>query len=400
MQMKTEHPEVLVIGLGAMGSATAYQLAKLGGKVLGIDQYTPPHTHGSTHGETRITREAIGEGAQFVPLARRSHQLWREIEAQTAQTLFTACGGLILAREGRRSQLHAQSDFLGNTIRAAEAFGISHQRLNVNEIAARFPQFVLKGDECGYFEPGAGYLSPEACVRAQLSLAIEHGADLRFGEKVHRVANVDGRTIVETDRMRYAAGTTIVSAGPWIPQLLPTFATMLTVRRQVLYWFERETPSDISCSYLPKDFPVFIWHWGEGADDVFYGFPQIDTTGAIKVATEQHVSSTTPDAVERDVSAAEIAKMYAKHISGKLRGVGPHSVKAATCLYTNVADASFIIDRLPTAQDTIIISACSGHGFKHSAAIGEAVAEMATTGGTPAVLQPFALIATPKRMGG
>ena len=390
--MKTEHPEVLVIGLGAMGSATVYQLAKLGVKVLGIDQYTPPHIHGSTHGETRITREAIGEGAQFVPLARRSHQLWREIEAQTAQTLFTACGGLILAREGQRSQLHAQSDFLGNTIRAAEAFGISHQRLNANEIAARFPQFVLKGDECGYFEPGAGYLSPEACVRAQLSLAIEHGADLRCGEKVHRVANVEGRTIVETDRARYAAGTTIVAAGPWMLQLLPTFAKKLTVRRQVLYWFERTMPLDVACSYLPQDFPVFIWHWGDGADDVFYGFPQIDASGTIKVATEQHVSSTTPDVVERDIKEAEIAAMYATHISGKLRGVGPHSVKATTCLYTDTADANFIIGRLPTAQDTIVISACSGHGFKHSAAIGEAVAQMAAAGGTPAMLQPFSVM--------
>ena len=229
-------------------------------------------------------------------------------------------------------------------------------------------------------------------MRAQLSLAIEHGADLRCGEKVHRVANVEGRTIVETDRARYAAGTTIVAAGPWMLQLLPTFAKKLTVRRQVLYWFERTMPLDVACSYLPQDFPVFIWHWGDGADDVFYGFPQIDASGTIKVATEQHVSSTTPDVVERDVKEAEIAAMYATHISGKLRGVGPHSVKATTCLYTDTADANFIIGRLPNAQDTIVISACSGHGFKHSAAIGEAVAQMAAAGGTPAMLQPFSVM--------
>ena len=98
--MKTEHPEVLVIGLGAMGSAVVYQLAKLGVKIIGIDQFTPPHAYGSTHGETRITRQAIGEGSQFVPLAMRSHQLWREIEAESGQILLTACGGLIMARNG------------------------------------------------------------------------------------------------------------------------------------------------------------------------------------------------------------------------------------------------------------------------------------------------------------
>ncbi|MCY7388720.1 MAG: N-methyl-L-tryptophan oxidase [Burkholderiales bacterium] len=386
--MKTEYPDVLVIGLGAMGSATVYQLAKLGVKVVGIDQYTPPHTHGSTHGETRITREAIGEGARFVPLAIRSHQLWREIESQTGQVLLTACGGLILARAGQGSALHGQSDFLGATIRAAEAFGISHQRLDATEIAARFPQFVLRGDECGYFEPGAGYLKPEECVRAQLSLARQHGADLRFGEAVRSVTHLHGKTIVESDRIRYAPGKTIIAAGPWAPQLLPDLKGTLTVRRQVLYWFKRDAVS--AHSYLTKDFPIFIWHWGSGADDVFYGFPQMDDSGAIKVATEQQQFSTTPETVQRDVSVAEIAAMHARHIAGKLRGISAHNTKAQTCLYTDTPGANFIIDTLPNMADAIVISACSGHGFKHAAAVGEAVAQMATSGTKPEVLLPFA----------
>lgn len=391
--MKTDHPDVLVIGLGAMGSATVYQLAKLGVKVIGLDQYTPPHPHGSTHGETRITREAIGEGAQFVPLAMRSHQLWREIEAQTGQTLLTTCGGLIIARAGQMSRLHEQSDFLGSTIRAAETFGIPHERLNANEIAARFPQFALRGDECGYFEPGAGYLEPEACVRAQLSLATQHGADFRFGEKVHSVTHACGQTIVDTDRARYTAGVTIVSAGPWVPQLLPTLAPVLTVRRQVMYWFERELTLRNTYSYGPRDFPIFIWHWGNGPDDVFYGFPQLAGATTIKVATEQHRTTTTPEAVRRDIAEVEITTMHARHIEGKLRGIDARCAKAVACLYTSAADANFIVDRLPGAPDTIVVSACSGHGFKHSAALGEAVATMATSGVRPAVLQPFALVA-------
>jgi sarcosine oxidase len=390
--MKTETPDALVIGLGAMGSATAYQLAKRGAKVVGVDRFAPPHAHGSTHGETRITREAIGEGAQFVPLAMRSHKLWREIEGETGETLLTTCGGLVIARTGQQSWMHEQRDFFGNTVRAAQTFGIAHERLSANEIAARFPQFALQGDECGYFEPGAGYLAPEACVRAQLSLAARHGAELHTGETVQTVTHANGQTTVETDRARYRSGVTIVCAGPWMPQLLPRMAASLAVRRQVLYWFER-VPTDTAIA-SSREKPIFIWHWGDGADDVFYGFPEIDNGGAIKVATEQCETSTTPETVNREVTKDEIAAMHARHVAGRLRGVSARCAKAVTCLYTSTQGANFIIDRLPDAPDTIVVSACSGHGFKHSAAIGEAVATMAMTDDVyevPDVLKPFAL---------
>ncbi len=401
--LKTVTPEVLVIGLGAMGSAIAYQLAQRGVKVLGIDQFTPPHAYGSTHGETRITREAIGEGLQFVPLAMRSHQLWREIEQELVfeighkknESLLTTCGGLVMAREGRASHMHHQRDFLGNTFRAAEAFNIAHERLQVDEIEKRFPQFILRGDETAYFEPGAGYLAPEACVRSQLALAARHGADLQYGETVRRVTIVNGKTIVDTDRARYSPGITIVAAGPWVPQLLPSITTSLQVRRQVLYWFARDvsgTPVPSSMpSYQTGKFPIFIWHWASGVDDVFYGFPQFDGSSAIKLASEQVEQSTTPDSVNREVSVSEISAMYETHIAGRLRGISARCTKAVTCLYTNAPLANFIIDRHPNAADTIVVSACSGHGFKHSAAIGEAVAMMAMSGATPKVLKPFAM---------
>ena len=389
--MKTEHPEVLVIGLGAMGSAVVYQLAKQGVKVIGIDQFIPPHVYGSTHGETRITRQAIGEGAQFVPLAMRSHQLWPEIAAESGQDLLTTCGGLIMARNGSASRMHEQQDFLGSTIRAAKEFSIPHEQLDASAIASRFPQFILQGDEIGYFEPGAGYLAPEACVAAQLMLAARLGADIRLGETVHRIAQVGGKTIVETDRGRFAAGATVITAGPWLPKLVPAFAERVTVRRQVLYWFATETQPAAMLSSKRPDTPIFIWHWGDGTNDVFYGFPNVGGSGSIKVATEQHTVSTTPDAVERRVSEDEIADMYSQHVAGRLRGVGPHCVKTATCLYTNAPGANFIINRHPDMPDTIVVSACSGHGFKHSAAIGEAVATMAVSRQTPAVLLPFAL---------
>ncbi len=391
--MNTSTPDFLVIGLGAMGSAISYQLAKQGAQVVGIDQFAPPHTHGSTHGESRITRLAIGEGRQFVPLAIRSHQLWREIEQQTGESLLHTCGGIVITPAGQANHLHEQVDFLGNTIAAAKQYGIAHERLNTNEITARFPQFILAGNEAAYFEPSAGYLKPETCVHAQLQLAGQYGALLQIGETVQNIRHISGQTVVETNRGRYAAGTTIVAAGAWAPQLLPTINSKLTVRRQVLFWFEL----DGSTSYAPEDFPVFIWLWGSGANDAFYGFPAIDTDGrvrAIKVAAEQNEFETTADATNRQVSPDEIADMFHRHVAGKLRGVAGRCVRTATCLYTSTPTANFIIDRLPHAADTIVVSACSGHGFKHSAAIGEAVAQWAMSNQTPEVLRAFALPVT------
>jgi sarcosine oxidase len=385
--MKTETPDVLVIGLGAMGAATVYQLAKRGINVVGLDRFTPPHTFGSTHGETRITRQAIGEGAQFVPLALRSHALWREIEAETGADLFNQCGGIFIAGDGAASHMHGQADFLGNTFRAAEAFGITHERLNAAQIAARFPQFLLQGDEIAYFEPGAGFVLPEACVQAQLQLAQRHGATLQFGEVVRRIGAAAGHTLVETTHTRYQAGTTIVCAGPWMPQLLPSLASRVMVQRQVLHWF----PVADDVSYQPSSCPIYIWHWGGGPEDVFYGFPQAGAERIVKVATEQTQHVSLPDEVERNVSAAESSAMFQKHIERRLRGVGGNAVRAATCLYTSTTNANFIIDRLPDQSDTIVVSACSGHGFKHSAAIGEAVAMMVVNREPPAVLQPFGL---------
>ncbi len=389
--MSTLRPEVLVVGLGAMGSATLYQLARRDVDVVGIDQYSPPHTLGSTHGETRITREAVGEGAAFVPLAMRSHLLWREIERESGRHLFRQCGGLILARAGQQSPMHEQRDFLGNTIKLAGQFGIAHELLDAAAMQIRFPQMQLTGDEKGYFEPGAGYLLPEACVSAQLELAKLHGAHVHLGERVRSVIPDGDGAIIETEQARYAPNITIVCAGPWLPQLLRNEITgHLSVRRQVMHWFAngQARQYQYQYQYAAENLPIFIWHWGSGSNDVFYGFPDIG--GGVKVATEQMIESTTAETVARDVDPAESAAMFATHVSGRLLGVTAPAVHAATCLYTNAPDANFLIDRLADSPNVIVVSACSGHGFKHSAAIGEAVAEMAITNATPQVLRAFA----------
>jgi sarcosine oxidase len=289
--------------------------------------------------------------------------------------------------------MHGQADFLGNTFSAATAYEIAHERLDAQQITARFPQFQLRGDETAYFEPGAGYVVPETCVATQLELAERHGATLRFGEQVAHIRATAGRTVVETAGARYEAGKTIVCAGPWMPTLLPHLAARVVVRRQVLHWF----PVTGTVSYQAGDCPIYIWHWGNGADDVFYGFPQVGAGRVVKVATEQVLTTTTAEGIDRHVSASESAAIFQTHIEGRLRGVSGGAVRTATCLYTSTPDANFIIDWLPGAHDVIVVSACSGHGFKHSAGIGEAVAEMAINGETPTRLQPFRLNAQTQR---
>ncbi len=152
--------DVIVVGLGAMGSAAMYQLAKRGSRVLGIDQFSPPHTRGSTHGETRITRQAIGEGEEYVPLVLRSNEIWREIERETGEILFTANGGLIIGDLQATNGNHGSKNFLLQTIAAAKVHGIAHEILDCDALKRRFPQFHFKGNETGYYEPGAGFLRP------------------------------------------------------------------------------------------------------------------------------------------------------------------------------------------------------------------------------------------------
>lgn len=382
--MRIDHPDILVIGLGAMGSATLLHLAGRGARVVGLDRHSPPHALGSTHGETRITRLAVGEGADFVPLVQRSHQLWRALEGRTGADLYRACGGLILARRGHSSAMHGQSHFFERTLALAQQFGIAHEQLDATAIAQRYPQFALQGDELGYFEPAAGYLRPEACVHAALSEAERLGAEIRRGCTVKRLERHTDGWQLETDTACYRPGQIIVCAGPWLPQLLGPQLPPLRVTRQVLYWYEDTQ----GLGYDEANFPIFIWNWGSAADEVYYGFP--DLGGGVKVATEDSQVLTTPDQVERSVAQAEIEHMYAHHVCGRLRGLGPRCLRTATCLYTEATGARFLIDRLG-ATGPIVVSACSGHGFKHSAAIGEAVADWAILGARPPILAPFAL---------
>jgi sarcosine oxidase len=380
--------DVVVVGLGVAGSAVLRHVARLGASAVGIDRFHPPHDRGSSHGASRITRLAIGEGHEYVPLVQRSHALWRELEAETGAELMRTTGGLVIATpDSHGASFHGRAGFFERTVAAAERFGIAHERLDADEMARRWPALRPRGDERGYFEPEAGILRPEACVQAQLEAAARAGAVLRFDEAVLRVgADAGGRPTVVTDRGTLTAGHVVVAAGAWLPGLLaPADTGQFAVRRQVMHWFATDTPA----LYAPDRFPVFIWMHG-ARGEAFYGMPMADRHDGVKVATEQELATTTPDAVDRVVDPAETAAIFEQHVRGRLHGLQPTRVHAATCLYTSLPEGRFLVDRHPSLDGVTVLSACSGHGFKHAAAIGEAVADR-VLGRAPRVdLAPFA----------
>ena len=376
--------DIIVVGLGAVGSAALYQAAKLGVNVIGIDRFVPPHDQGSSHGETRITRQAIGEGREFVPLVLRSNEIWEELEAATGRCLLTRNGGLVLASAGIQGKHHGSNAFLAETIDAARSFSIPHEVLSTDDIRRRFPQFRLTAGEQGYFEPGAGFVRPEACVETQIVEARKHGARLSTSEIVTALSQKAGGVEVTTDKASYSADKVILTAGPWTARFLPPqYASNFLVYRQTLCWFAVNRNRD---AYTPERFPIFIWITGNELQDMLYGFPAINgLDGGIKVATERYDAPVNPDRVPRDVSDESVAQMHAYYIQSRLPDVSKQCLRTATCLYTVTPDAKFVIDYTDEQQKVLFASACSGHGFKHSAAVGEVLAQQAM--GIPAKIE-------------
>lgn len=378
---RMKHYDVLVVGLGAVGSAAVHHLTAMGTSVLGIDRYAPPHPYGSTHGDTRITREAVGEGEVYVPFVRRSHELWHELEHETSTAVLHRTGGLLVRPASVTASMHGADDFLRSTIDVAVAHGIDHRLLDADELRREFPQFRVGVDDVGFFEPGAGYVLADDAVRAQLELAERRGATLRRDERVLSVVDTPAGAEIRTDRERYGADVVILAPGAWLPELIePELARLFTVYRQVQSWFEPQRPGT---GFEPDRCPIFIRQTGPGVDDVFYGFPAIHgPAGGVKIGTERYDTPTAPGSVRRTVDPAEHAAAYERFVRGRVLGVTDTVLRGITCLYTVTPDFGFVVDRHPGREHVVVAAACSGHGFKHSAAVGEATAALAT-GGVP-----------------
>lgn len=369
--MSSSAGEVIVVGLGAMGAAATYQLAKAGVKVTGLDKYYPPHDLGSTHGQTRITRLAVGEGAEYVPLVQRSHQIWPELEEQSGEEIFTQCGGLILAAPGNR--------FMASTRHLAATYQIEHQDLTAEQIIDRFPVFSPGPDLEGYFEPQAGYVRPEIAVKVQLDLAVRLGAELRLGSEMTGFeSSGSGVEVTLASGERLHADRLLLCLGPWLPVVCPGLAHHFAVQRQLLYWFPTESNFQAF-----QEAPVFIWEMETPRHEFshssgFYGFPAVDGPGGgVKLATEQAETTTRPDGRQHPATPAEISEMYERYVRPCLPDLGATPLRDASCYYTATRSSRFVIAPHPDCSEALVVSACSGHGFKHSAGIGELVARWA-----------------------
>ena len=359
--------DVIIIGLGAMGSAAAYHLARRGQRVLGLDRFSPPHTIGSSHGQTRIIREAYFEHPSYVPIVQRAYVLWDELARATNAPLLLQTGGLMIGAP--------DSIVFTGAKHSAETHGLPHEILTASAVRKRFPALHPNDDMLAVLEPRAGILFPERCIAAHLSLASRHGANLRTEEPVVRWTTSEHGVEVVTTKGTYRAAQMILSAGSWARELLPDLNPPLTIERQVLFWFEPKTAPE---HFYPERCPIHLWQiGGDEGRRFFYGFP--DLGEGMKIAWHHDGSNVSPDFVSRDVAPAEVESMrgllrrYLPQADGRLRS-------AAVCLYTNTPDEHFWIDRHPAHPQVIIASPCSGHGFKFASAVGEILTDLAIHG--------------------
>ncbi len=354
--------DLAIIGLGAVGSAALVAGARAGARVIGIDRFTPPHRHGSTHGETRIVRAAIGEGVAYTPFALRSFALWDQLSRETDALLVNRCGLLVLGGVLPHAT-HVSAGFLETTIAAARRFDIAHELIDADAVRSRFPAFTAFRQREAYFEPGAGFAIPENVVATQIKVARKHGAEVQFNCRVESIGDAQGQFEIATAQGRIRARKVIACAGAWMKDFLPpAWRAHLTVTRQTLHWYATGAKA---ADFAPARMPVFIW-------DDLYGFPEIAPGGGTKIATELLSDVFDPDQPGRDVTEDDVALATPK-VRSHFPQVGPH-LRGAVCLYTSTPRFDFLVDAHPAMPGVTIVSACSGHGFKHSAAIGESVA--------------------------
>ena len=378
------HRNVIVVGLGAMGSAALRSAAESGASVLGIDRHHPPHRFGSSSAESRITRLAVGEGPQYLPFVARSHEIWRDLEARSGQPLLYQPGGYTLCPP-TPTDLGRWGDFVTRTEDVARGAGIEFERRTRDQFTAHLPQVTVDDEVIG-FEPTGGIVLSENAVELQLRFARDAGADIIVDTEVTSVEPTRDGVVVTAGGVAYSADRAIVATGPWFSRLAPPDdATAVEVTRQVVFWFEADDP----LLYSADHFPFLIWA-GDRAEDYLGVFPMAPGgTPGLKVLSEQFTDVTTADTVDRTVTDDEIWSFHERFVAPRLTGVTSTCVRAEVCLYTNTPDDHFLIDHHPDSDRVLYASPCSGHGFKHSAAVGEAMAQLVMTGASELDLSPF-----------
>jgi sarcosine oxidase len=368
-------PQIVVIGLGATGSAVLYQLARRGVRTVGIEQFDIGHDRGSSHGPTRIFRLAHYENPAYVPLLRRARELWRELE--------TICGEKLLATTGIAELGPPGGELVRGTLAAAARHDLPHEVLDAEALMRRYPAFTIPESTMAVIQPDGGTIEAAAALDAHTRAAADAGAVLRTGEKVLAIKPHRNGVRLTTDRGRIEADGAVVATGPWLAKILPDLHLPLRVTRQMVGWFE---PNDAR-QFAADRFPVFLL---ESRHGIHYGLPYYGRMG-LKIAKHHHFNEVVnPDDYAMAVAAADEAAIRAP-LAEYLPGANGRLLSAQTCLYTMTPDETFIIDRLPGSPHIVIASPCSGHGFKFSPVVGEIAADLVTTGTTRHDIAPFRL---------
>ncbi len=356
--------DVIVVGVGGMGSATLFHLARRGLRVLGLERFDLVHEQGSSHGLTRIIRLAYWEHPTYVALLRRSYELWRELEQLAGERLLHITGSIDAGPAG--------GPVFEGALRSSQLHGLPHELMDGDELHRRFPGYHLPRETRCLFQPEGGFLLPERCNVAHVEQALARGAEVHCREAVRAWDVAGGRVRVRTDRGSYEAGSLVICAGPWASKLIPELGPLAVPERQVLAWLQPSRPE----YFLPSVFPVFNL---ELADGRYYGFPSFLIPG-FKFGKYHHFGEVVdPDAARREPGAEDekMLRDFARRYFPD--GAGPTLV-LKSCLFTNSPDRHFVLDRHPDHPEVSIAAGFSGHGYKFCSVVGEVMADLAASG--------------------
>jgi sarcosine oxidase len=355
--------DVIVLGLGAMGSATAAHLARRGASVIGFDAFEPGHANGSSHGETRIIRKAYFESPDYVPMLGRAYELWRQLEAESGEQLLTINGALNIGS--------TESGFVTGATRSAREFGLNVEELDSRDVNDLFPGFQLPDDLVALYDPEGGFLRPERCTAAHLATARQHGATLRFSTPILEWGADSNGVFVRTATERVTAAKLVITAGPWSKSVISDWEAPLVVWRIVNVHFDSTAPD----RFAPEQCPVFLMEVPEGH---YYGFPVLPGQG-VKIGRHDIGAVCTPDTIAREVRENEVA-MLRNVLDTYMPGASGPVIRTLTCMYTNTPDQHFVLDHHPSHDNVIIGCGFSGHGFKFASVIGEILSQLALDG--------------------
>lgn len=359
--------DVVVVGLGAMGSAALYALAQRGRRVIGIDRFQPGHHLGSSHGESRIIRMAYYEDPVYVPLLRLAYRAWERLESHTGEHILTITGILEAGIEG--------SALVQGSLRSALQHDIPHEVLAPERVNKRFPAFSIPADWRCLFQPDAGILQPEKAIHLFVKSAGELGATVALGTRVKSVRTVADHVEVRLESGEtIEAGSAVLAVGPWISELAPELGSKMRLTRQPLMWFEPPEKALVR----PQSMPVFFF---DTPDDLIYGFPDFRGSGVKAASHRSGGELTSADESRAEVSDQE--KAHLKHMMDRFVPAAAGPVRQThVCIYTRSSDEHFVLGLRPGASQIVLASPCSGHGFKFASIFGEILADLAMTGAT------------------